>query len=149
MTDAETPRDVTRILRVKRKRNDDPVDAFLFQFHAPPKAKRRGQNADMIAQDPGMWDSLTGVGVFRRKETLYTIHSTNSQEVNNVIEAEWDAAACRVKLKRKHEEDEKSSISSSHSRIRLNEAAEEGMEKFSKLLEDYLHCMFCRLSHKQ
>lgn len=54
MTDAVSLTDETRILRVKRKRNDDPVDAFLFQFQIPPKAKRRGENANEAEQEQGM-----------------------------------------------------------------------------------------------
>lgn len=80
--------------------------------------------------------------MFRRKETLDTIPQSISQEKKHVIEAEWDATAQRVKLKRKHEEEEKPSSSLSHTRARIDEASEEGMEKFSKLLADYLDRMF-------
>lgn len=46
MTRSETLDDETRILRVKRKRNDDAVDAFLFQFHIQPTSKRRGEHGE-------------------------------------------------------------------------------------------------------
>lgn len=87
--------------------------------------------------------------MFRRKETLDTIHSPESQELKHIIEAEWDSTACRVRLKRKHDEEEVSTTSPSNTPARLDEATEEGMEKFSKLLSDYLDRMFCVMSYIQ
>ena len=76
------------VLRVKRKRADDPVDAFLFQFHTQSHlAKRRGTQPHHPPDQPGH-------GMFRRRETV-NIGEQMAKDAQ-VIEAEWDLSLIHI-----------------------------------------------------
>lgn len=125
------PRGAT-VLRVKRKRADDPVDAFVLQSSVAPQTKRRGTfgaNAKTGAR------AHTHAGVFRRAVKNEQLTSDTNQRV---IEAEWDALNHRMKLKRKHESQEEAP---SVSRTRLD-ADPMRMDQFAEMLHDYLHRAF-------
>ncbi|WFD33736.1 hypothetical protein MCUN1_000551 [Malassezia cuniculi] len=89
---------VTRtVLRVKRKRQDDPIDAFRFEH----------PNSDRPEAD------VSGA--------------------HRIIDAEWDANARRISLKRSREGDEEVRAQ----RQRTESAA---MAKFTDMLAEYLKC---------
>ena len=48
----------TAILRVKRKREDDPVDVFLFQVNNVHNSKKRGLLSPKAEQGHGTYGSL-------------------------------------------------------------------------------------------
>lgn len=124
------------VLRVKRKRADDPVDAFLFQFHTQTHlAKRRGAQPEYLHHQPGH-------GMFRRRETV-DVDEQMAKDAQ-VIEAEWDSFSKRMKLKRKHEQDtETTSVRRKHQPSLLQEEDKaRDMNCFSDMLSEYL-----RLNH--
>lgn len=50
---------IAAVLRVKRKRTEDPVDAFMFQLNAPwQQAKRRETQYEETSQNQGMPNSF-------------------------------------------------------------------------------------------
>lgn len=120
------------VLRVKRKRADDPVDAFLFQFHTQSHlAKRRGTQPHHPPDQPGH-------GMFRRRETV-NIGEQMAKDAQ-VIEAEWDSFSKRMRLKRKHEQDtETTSVRRKHQPSHLQEEDKaQDMNCFSDMLSEYL-----------
>ena len=124
------------VLRVKRKRADDPVDAFLFQFHTQTHlAKRRGAQPEYLHHQPGH-------GMFRRRETV-DVDEQMAKDAQ-VIEAEWDSFSKRMKLKRKHEQDtETTSVRRKHQPSLLQEEDKaRDINCFSDMLSEYL-----RLNH--
>lgn len=51
---------ITAVLRVKRKRTEDPVDAFMFQLNAPwQQVKRRETQYEETSQNQGMPNSFS------------------------------------------------------------------------------------------
>lgn len=51
---------IAAVLRVKRKRTEDPVDAFMFQLNAPwQQAKRRETQYEETSQNQGMSNSFS------------------------------------------------------------------------------------------
>lgn len=109
------------MLRVKRKRDDDPVDAFFFQHHVQSQMKRRGLNVNEPER-----------GLFRRKETINA--DDVPQSSGHIIEAEWDSASNRMKLKRKNEEETESP------RKHITTDMSKHMSTFSDMLRDYVKC---------
>lgn len=119
------------VLRVKRKRADDPVDAFLFQFNTQTHiAKRRGAQPHHLHDQPEH-------GMFRRRETVNI--SEQMAKDARVIEAEWDSSSHRMRLKRKHELDtESASVRRKHQPPELQEDFAQHMSRFSDMLSEYL-----------
>lgn len=56
---------ITAVLRVKRKRTEDPVDAFMFQLNAPwQQVKRRETQYEETSQNQGMSNSFSFFYIF-------------------------------------------------------------------------------------
>lgn len=106
------------ILRVKRKRNEDPIDAFVFELNA--------QNARRRIEPEGR-----DIGMFRLAETVpQTLHSN---EDCRVIEAEWDANRHKIAIKRKRD-----NVSDDGIRKKTTIEQHNKMNHFADMLADYL-----------
>lgn len=116
------PRDT--ILRVKRKRDDDPIDAFVVQLGTVPNAKQPRPTA-RERQEPGM---------FRLRETVPKALNDEAR----VIEAEWDASRRKIAIKRKrdgHEDDEQAQRKKTWT---ASSTSPSRMDHFAEMLSDYL-----------
>ncbi|PKI84811.1 hypothetical protein MVES_001196 [Malassezia vespertilionis] len=128
--------DTQTILRVKRKRIDSPVDAFVFQLGQERSSKRHGTN-----------DGARGV--FRlaetNRESSYSVkaHSQVPAEQSasaRIIEAEWDAAKHKVAIKRKRgaDSDDKEK-EQKRKQGKPDEPVLPNMDHFAGMLADYLN----------
>ncbi|WFC97620.1 hypothetical protein MYAM1_000337 [Malassezia yamatoensis] len=106
------------ILRVKRKRGEDPIDAFVVHSDSR-QTKFRSQNAGRE------------IGMFRLAQTQADASAASTSQ--KIIEAEWDSSKKRIAIKRKREED---SIHEQSSKIPHTGYDQHG--PFSGMLADYL-----------
>ena len=106
------------ILRVKRKRGEDPIDAFVLQSDSR-QTKSRSQDAGRK------------IGIFRLAQTQADASTASTSQ--KIIEAEWDSIQKKIALKRKREED---SVRNKASKIL--HTGHEQQTPFSEMLADYL-----------
>lgn len=110
--------DARMVLRVKRKRQDDPVDAFRFEYADMDRTRRRKSTGASASEKTGL---------FCLAETQ---NDADIAGARRVIDAEWDADARRISLKRKHDGTDDGSVQ----RQRIDPS----MAQFSHMLASYL-----------
>ncbi|WFD41703.1 hypothetical protein MPSI1_000337 [Malassezia psittaci] len=106
------------ILRVKRKRGEDPIDAFVLHSDSR-QTKLRSQNAGRE------------MGMFRLAQTQADASAASTSQ--KIIEAEWDSGQKKIAIKRKREED---SVQNEPSKLPHTGHDQHG--PFSEMLADYL-----------
>lgn len=118
--DARNAAQPNTILRVKRKRNEDRIDAFVYQMNLQG-TKRRIENEER------------DIGMFRLAQTVPD--PANSYKNKRIIDAEWDAERRKIAIKRKRDEFTENDARKKH----LIEKTEK-MDHFAEMLADYLQC---------
>lgn len=116
--DAHSASRTDTILRVKRKRNEDPIDAFIFELNA--------QNARRRIEPEGR-----DIGMFRLAETIP--QTLRSNEDRRIIEAEWDSNRHKIAIKRKRDV-----TSDDGTRKKTAPEQHDKMNHFADMLANYL-----------
>lgn len=110
--------DARMVLRVKRKRQDDPIDAFRFENRSADRfTKRRQTNESALL--------LTDIFHLAETQTEADVSGTH-----RIIDAEWDASKRLISLKRKHDDGDDTPAQ----RRRTDPA----MNQFAGMLSEYL-----------
>lgn len=118
MPEARAAADARMVLRVKRKRQDDPVDAFRFEHRDADSFTKRRQTNERASL-------LTDIFHFAETQTEADVSGTH-----RIIDAEWDASKRLISLKRKH--DDRDDVPVQRRRTDL------AMNQFAGMLSEYL-----------
>lgn len=131
----DAARDARTVLRVKRKRHEDPADAFLFQHVPREQSKRRARESPPREQRTWRAEKNAHVaGLFRFAGTVNNITLPRSDA--RVIDAEWDTRHRQVALKRKRDVSEDALQSKKQQTESAPQLPE--MAHFASMLDEYL-----------
>lgn len=134
MSHGDPARQERAVLRVKRKRLDDPVDAFLFQLREERMEAKRQRDDEAGSADIPLRPDAGPRGMFRRQSTVES-SALQQDTTKHIIEAEWDAQRHRMKLKRKYNHDEEGAA-----RHDLDRDVRQKMGVVTDMLSQYLQC---------
>lgn len=108
------------VLRVKRKHNEDPIDAFVYRMGSSG-SKRRVETKSL------------DLGMFRFAQTVP--QSNVPKQNGRFIDAEWDEKHRKISIKRKRDDP-----TNSETREKALAGSPRKMELFADMLADYLQC---------